>query len=114
MPWLAVAATAVIGLAILFCGAISDYFAGAAFAALVLFIIPIAVPGPAAAIPARLEGWALAATVGTCALMPMWPRRPGDARRESPGAAGRKQAARRPLRFAPASGEPLGSPRRFS
>ena len=73
--WLAVAGMAVVGLAILFSGVISGYFAAAGFAALLLFIIPVAVPGAPSAIPARLEGWLLAASVGTCAAMLLWPVR---------------------------------------
>jgi uncharacterized membrane protein YccC len=77
-PWLAVAATAVVGFAILFTGVISAYFAAAGFAALLLFVIPVAIPGPPSAIPARLEGWALAAAAGTCAVMLLWPSQPAD------------------------------------
>lgn len=75
-PWLAVAAMAVVGFAILFSGAISAYFAAAGLAALLLFIIPVAFPGPPSAIPARLEGWALAASAGICAVMLLWPSQP--------------------------------------
>ena len=75
-PWLAVAAIGVVGFAILFSGVISGYFAAGGFPALLLFIIPVAFPGPASAVPARLEGWLLAAAVGTCAAMLLWPARP--------------------------------------
>ena len=77
-PWLAVAAMAVAGFAILYSGAISAYFAAAGRAALLLFIIPVAFPGPPSAIPARLEGWALAASAGICATMLLWPSQPRD------------------------------------
>jgi uncharacterized membrane protein YccC len=77
-PWLAVIGMAVVGFVILFSGAINGYFAAAGFAALLLFIIPVAFPGPAAVIPERLEGWALAAGVGICARMLVWPTRPPD------------------------------------
>lgn len=77
-PWLAVTGMAVVGFAILFSGAISGYFAAAGFAALLLFILPVAIPAPASAIPARLEGWGLAAAVGICAVMLIWPSRPRD------------------------------------
>ena len=79
-PWLAVAATAAIAFAVLASRAINSFFAGGAFATLILFVIPIAVPGPVAAVPARLEGWALAASVGICALMLIWPGRPREVR----------------------------------
>ena len=77
-PWLAVAAMAVVGFAILFSGAISAYFAAAGLAALLLFIIPVAFPGAPSDIPARLEGWALASSAAICATMLLWPSRPRD------------------------------------
>jgi uncharacterized membrane protein YccC len=77
-PWLAVAATAVVGFLILFSGVISPYFAAAGSAALLLFIIPVAFPGAPSAIPARLEGWALAAFAGISAAMLLWPSQPRD------------------------------------
>jgi uncharacterized membrane protein YccC len=86
-PWLAVAGMAVVGFAILFSGAISAYFAAAGFAALLLFILPVAIPAPASAIPARLEGWGLAAVVGIAAAMLIWPSRPRDRLRAATGRA---------------------------
>ena len=77
-PWLAVAGMAVVGFAILFSRVINGYFASAAFAAQLLFIIPVAVPGPISAIPARLEGFALAAAAGILARFVLWPSRPFD------------------------------------
>lgn len=82
-PWLAVAGMAVVAFAVLFSGAINGYFAAAGFAALLLFILPVAIPAPASEIPARLEGWALAASVGTCAVMLLWPTRPRDRFRQA-------------------------------
>ena len=80
-PWLAVAAMAVVGFLILFSGVINGYFAAASFAAALLFIIPVAFPGSPSTVPARLEGWLLAALVGTCAVMLLWPtRRPDELR----------------------------------
>jgi uncharacterized membrane protein YccC len=77
-PWLAVAAMAVVGFLILFSGVISNYFAAGGSAALLLFVIPVAFPGPPSAIPARLEGWALASAAGICAVMLLWPSQPRD------------------------------------
>jgi uncharacterized membrane protein YccC len=77
-PWLAVTAMAVVGFGILISGVISGYFAAAGFAALLLFIIPVAFPGSASVIPDRLEGWALACTVSICAAMLLWPTRPRE------------------------------------
>jgi uncharacterized membrane protein YccC len=76
--WLAVAAMAVVGFAILFSGAINGYFAAASTPALLTFILPVALAAPPSAIPARLEGWALAAAAGICAHMLLWPARPRD------------------------------------
>jgi uncharacterized membrane protein YccC len=77
-PWLAVAAIAVVGFAVLFSRLISGYFASAGFAPLLLFIIPVSFPGPPSAIPDRLLGWGLAAVVGIGAAMLLWPARPFD------------------------------------
>jgi uncharacterized membrane protein YccC len=80
-PWLAVLGMAVIGFAILFIRLLGGYFASGAFAAMLLFIIPIGVPAPASAIPDRLAGWLLAAGVGTAATILLWPTRHLDALR---------------------------------
>jgi uncharacterized membrane protein YccC len=77
-PWLAVVAMAVLGFLVLLSGVISGYFAAARIAALLTFILPVSIPAPPAAIPARLEGWALAASVGICAVMLLWPSQPRD------------------------------------
>jgi hypothetical protein len=77
-PWLAVVAMAVVGFLILLSGVISGYFAAARIAALLTFILPVSIPAPPSAIPPRLEGWALAASVGICALMLLWPSHPRD------------------------------------
>jgi hypothetical protein len=74
-PWLAAAAMALIGFVILFSGVINGYFAAAATAALLTFILAVMLPTPASALPARLEGWALAAAAGTAAQLLIWPQR---------------------------------------
>jgi uncharacterized membrane protein YccC len=79
--WLAAAAMALVGFAILFSGAINGYFAAAGTAALLTFVLPVTIMAPLSAIPARLEGWALAAAAGICAHMLLWPARPRDTRR---------------------------------
>ena len=76
--WLAVPAIAVVGFAILFSGAINGYFAAAGTSALLTFVLPVTIAAPTSAIPARLEGWALAAAAGICAHMLLWPARPRD------------------------------------
>ena len=75
-PWLASAAMAVVGFAILFSGVINGYFAAAATSALLSFILPVTVPASVSEIPARLEGWGLAAAAAICAHMLLWPPRP--------------------------------------
>jgi uncharacterized membrane protein YccC len=73
--WLAAGAMAVIGFVILFSGIINGYFAAAATSALLTFILAAMVPAPNSALPARLEGWALAAGVGIAAQLLIWPPR---------------------------------------
>ena len=77
-PWLAVVAMAVVGFLILLSGVMGGYFAAARTAALLPFIVSISISAPPAAIPARLEGWALAASVGIGAVMLLWPSQPRD------------------------------------
>jgi uncharacterized membrane protein YccC len=77
-PWLAVVAMALVGFLILLSGVISGYFAAARIAALLTFILPVSIPAAPEAIPARLEGWALAASVGIAAVMLLWPSQPRD------------------------------------
>jgi len=74
--WLAAAAMAVVGFGILFSGAINGYFAAASTSALLTFILPLTIPAPFSQVPERLEGWGLAAVVGICAHMLLWPARP--------------------------------------
>jgi uncharacterized membrane protein YccC len=74
--WLAAAAMAVVGFAILFSGVINGYFAAAATSALLTFILPVTLTVPFSEVPARLEGWGLAAAAGILAQMLLWPARP--------------------------------------
>ena len=73
--WLAAGAMAVVGFVILFSGFINGYFAAGGTAAILAFVLAVAVPAPASSIPARLAGWGLAAAVGTLAVMLLWPPR---------------------------------------
>ncbi|MDX6437415.1 MAG: hypothetical protein QOK34_2249 [Gaiellaceae bacterium] len=75
-PWLASAAMAVAGFAILFSGVINGYFAAAGTSALLSFILPVTVPAAVSEVPARLEGWGLAAAAAICAHMLLWPPHP--------------------------------------
>jgi uncharacterized membrane protein YccC len=81
--WLAVALMAVVGFAVLFSGIIDGYFAAAGSAAILLFALPVMIPAPASAIPARLEGWAVACAAAIPAATLLWPGRPRDAVRAS-------------------------------
>jgi uncharacterized membrane protein YccC len=91
-PWLAVVAMAVVGFLILLAGVISGYFAAARIPALLTFILPVSIPAPPSAIPARLEGWALAASVGIGAVMLLWPSQPRDRLRAAAARATRALA----------------------
>ena len=80
--WLAAGAMAVVGFAILFSGVINGYFAAAGTSAILTFVLPVTIAAPVSALPARLEGWALAAGAGICAHMLLWPARPRSALRD--------------------------------
>jgi uncharacterized membrane protein YccC len=66
---------AVIGFIILFSGIINGYFAAATTSALLTFILAVMIAAPNSALPDRLEGWVLAAAVGTAAQLLIWPLR---------------------------------------
>ena len=72
--WLAAGVMALIGFAILFSGVINGYFAAAATAGLLPFILAATIPAPLSVLAARLEGWLLAAGVAILAQMLLWPR----------------------------------------
>jgi uncharacterized membrane protein YccC len=85
--WLAAGAMVIVGFATLFAGVINGYFAAGSTAALLTFVLPVTLPVPNSAIPERLEGFALAAGAGICALMLLWPpRQRADLQREAAGA----------------------------
>jgi uncharacterized membrane protein YccC len=65
----------VVGFGILLSGMINGYFAAGSTAAILAFVLSVAVPAPASAIPDRMAGWALAAAAGTAAVMLLWPPR---------------------------------------
>jgi hypothetical protein len=69
----AVAAMAVVAFAVLFAGAVSPQAATASTAALLLFVLPVAVAEPAAAVGPRLVGWGLAGAFCIPACMLIWP-----------------------------------------
>ncbi len=69
----AVAAMAVVAFAVLFAGVVSPQAATASTAALLLFVLPVAVAEPAAAVGPRLVGWGLAGAFCIPACMLIWP-----------------------------------------
>jgi hypothetical protein len=69
----AVAAMAVVGFLVLFAGIVAPQAATAATAALLLFVLPVAVAAPPSQIGPRLLGWVLAAAVSIPACMFVWP-----------------------------------------
>ena len=101
--WVAAAAMAVVGFAILFSGAINGYFAAAGAPALLTFILPVTLTAPFSEVPARLGGWGLAAGVGICAQMLLWPARPQSGLRRD---AAKAAAALAELLEAELAGEP--------
>ena len=71
--WVAVAAMAVVGFAVLFVGTLSVSIAAAGRAALLMFILPVSLPGTVSDIGPRLAGWGIAVAVAVPAAMLVWP-----------------------------------------
>ena len=69
----AVGAMAVVGFAVLFAGIAAPQAATASTAALLIFVLPVAVAQPASAVGPRLVGWTLAATCSIAACLAVWP-----------------------------------------
>ena len=92
-PWLGAAAMAAVGFAVLFSGVINGYFAAGGTAALLTFVLPVTIRAPNSAVPARLEGWGLAAAAGICAVLLLWPARGRRRLRAAAGEACRALAA---------------------
>ncbi|HXN63678.1 MAG TPA: FUSC family protein [Acidimicrobiales bacterium] len=69
----AVVAMAVIGFLVLFAGIVTPQAATAATAALLTFVLPVAVAQPASAIGPRLVGWLLAGVIAIPACLLVWP-----------------------------------------
>jgi uncharacterized membrane protein YccC len=86
-PWLAAAAMALVGFAVLFSGAFSGYVAAGATGAILAFVLSVTIPAADSAIPDRLAGWGLASTAAIFAVMLLWPPRwRADLQREAAGA----------------------------
>ena len=69
----AVVTMALVGFAVLFAGIVAPQAATASTAALLTFVLPVAVAQPASAVGPRLLGWTLAAAFCITACMVMWP-----------------------------------------
>jgi hypothetical protein len=83
---LAVASMAVVAFAVLFSGTLSASIAAASRSALLLYILPVSLPGNASTITPRLEGWGLAVGVAIPAAMLIWPPQEHDNLRRSAAA----------------------------
>jgi Fusaric acid resistance protein-like len=69
----AVVLMAVVGFCVLFVGIVSPQIASASTAALLMFVLPVAVAQPPSAVGPRLLGWAFAAVFCVTACMVIWP-----------------------------------------
>lgn len=88
----AVMGMALFGFAVLFAGAVSPQAAVGATAALLTFVLPVAVPASASAVGSRLAGWVLAAMFCVPAVMLVWSGRWHDPLRRATAAAARAVA----------------------
>ena len=86
-PVAAVASMALVGFGVLFAGILGPQASAGTVAALLAFVLPVAVAAPPGDIPARLVGWLLAAALALPATVLLWPRTSGgDLRRRLAGA----------------------------
>ena len=69
----AVVTMGIVGFGVLFAGIVAPQAATATTAALLTFVLPVAVAQPVSAIGPRLLGWTIAAAVCTAACMFVWP-----------------------------------------
>ena len=65
---------AVVGFAVLFAGVLSPLVSAGTIAALLTFVLPIAVAAHPDEIPARLAGWLIAGALAVPAILLVWPR----------------------------------------
>lgn len=92
-PVAAVAAMAAVGFAVLFAGILGPQATAGTVAALLAFVLPVAVAAPPGEIPARLAGWLLAAALVLPATVLLWPRPGGHELRRHLAATARALAA---------------------
>ncbi|HLN18290.1 MAG TPA: FUSC family protein [Acidimicrobiales bacterium] len=91
-PVVAVVAMGVVAFVVLFAGVTSPQVAVGSTAALLTFILPVAVPAAPSAVPDRLLGWVLAAAFAIPALFLLWPGRWNDPLRRGIARAARALA----------------------
>jgi uncharacterized membrane protein YccC len=71
--WVASAATAAVGFAVIFAGVVSSALAGATTSLLLAFVLPVTLAAPASSVPDRLAGWAMASAGALLAVGLLWP-----------------------------------------
>jgi uncharacterized membrane protein YccC len=90
---LAAIGMALVGFVVLFAGVLNGYFAAAASATLLTYILPALVPAEVSDIPARLGGWWIATGLAVPATLLLFPARPRDRVRDGVVACCRALAA---------------------
>lgn len=90
--WLSAVTMAAVAFVVLFLGVVSSVFAGATTSLLLSFILPVSLPGSAAAIPDRVAGWGLAVGASLIAISVLWPAPTRDPTRTAAIAACRALA----------------------
>ena len=91
--WLAVVSMAIVAFAILFAGVVSSVLNGATQAALLLFILPVMLPGARSVLPDRLAGWGIALVVSVPVALFVWPPKDQDVLRQRTAALCRALSA---------------------
>ena len=77
-PWLAAVVTIPVTFTIFFAGILGPAPATGTTAALFAYVLPVVSPGGVATLGSRLEGWWLASTAGTLAVLLLSPKDSGD------------------------------------
>ncbi len=72
--WSAALAMFAVGFIVAFSRVFGGYAAAATTGLLFSFVVAVTIPAPAAAIPQRVGGWAMAGLVSTVASVALWPR----------------------------------------
>ncbi|HEX4539284.1 MAG TPA: FUSC family protein [Acidimicrobiales bacterium] len=73
VTWTASVAMFLVVLVVSFSGIYSGYFAAGSTALILFYVVASGIPAPTSAIPARLEGVALAGALATLAAVALWP-----------------------------------------